>query len=287
MQSNAKIKHSLKIVRWRARRAFTGLRWGANTLSLAPAVFGNAMPKSGSHLINQILQGLTRIGPFVNTGFPPVNRAEDNERLSDSEILENIQNMQPGDLAYGYISANEPFISALTAKSRATIFVYRDPRDMIISHIFYATEMFEGHWMHQYYTETLHTMEERINAAIDGVQEPGSELTPLRRRYAGYLGWLKQPAVLSLRFEDLILDRTNAFNQLLDFLEQRGYVPKVDRSDAIKALQQAIAPKKSGTFRKGKPGNWQEYFSSANKTLFKEKAGDLLVELGYEKDTNW
>ncbi|MBP1693986.1 MAG: hypothetical protein H6Q37_1869, partial [Chloroflexi bacterium] len=87
MQSNAKIKHSLKIVRWRARRAFTGLRWGANTLSLAPAVFGNAMPKSGSHLINQILQGLTRIGPFVNTGFPPVNRAEDNERLSDSEIL--------------------------------------------------------------------------------------------------------------------------------------------------------------------------------------------------------
>jgi hypothetical protein len=281
------LKHQLKVVRWRARRAIAGLRWGAGALSSTPAVLGNAMPKSGSHLINQILQGLTQIGPFVNTGFPPVNRTEDNERLSDGEILENIQRMRSGDLAYGYISAYDPFVSALTAAGRATIFVYRDPRDMIISHIFYATELFEGHWMHQYYTENLHTMEERINAAIEGVQEPGSELTPVRRRYEGYLGWLKQPAVLSLRFEDLILDRTNAFNQLMDFLEQRGYIPKVGRPNAIEALQQAIVPKKSGTFRKGKPGNWQEYFTEANKKLFKEKAGDLLVELGYEKDNNW
>ena len=53
-------------------------------------------------------------------------------------------------------------------------------------------------------------MEERIDAAIQGVEEPGSELTPVRQRYAGYLGWLEQPAVLSLRFEDLILERPAA-----------------------------------------------------------------------------
>jgi sulfotransferase 6B1 len=256
-------------------------------LKTTPAVFGNAMPKSGSHLINQVLHGLTRIGPFVYPGFPPVNRTEENKKLSDDAILQNINRMRPGDIGYGYINANEPFLSALTVPGRATIFVYRDPRDMIISHIFYATQMHEDHWMHQYYTETLHTMEERINAAIEGVQEAGSELTPVRRRYEGYLGWLTLPEVLSLRFEDLILEREIAFNRLLDYLEQRGYQPRADRAQAVAALGQAIVPKKSGTFRKGKPGNWQEYFTEANKALFKEKAGDLLIQLGYERTTDW
>jgi sulfotransferase 6B1 len=250
-------------------------------------VLGNAMPKSGSHLINQVLQGLTHLGPFVNSGFPPVNRTEKNEKLSDDAILHNLNRMRSGDLGYGYINANEPFLTALTAPRWATIFVYRDPRDMIISHIFYATQMHEDHWMHRYYIETLHTMEERINAAIEGVQAPGSELTPVRRRYEGYLGWLDQPAVLNLRFEDLILEREAAFNRLLDYLERRGYQPQVERSQAIAALGQAIVPKKSGTFRKGKPGAWQEYFTEANKTLFKEKAGDLLIQMGYEKTNDW
>jgi hypothetical protein len=281
------IKHWLKTVRWQGRRMVANLRWGSVSLRSTPAVLGNAMPKSGSHLINQVLQGLTHVGPFVNSGFPPVNRTENNDKLPDEAILQNIYHMRPGDIGYGYINANEPFLTALTAPGRATIFVYRDPRDMIISHIFYATQMHEDHWMHQYYTERLHTMEERINAAIEGVQQAGSELTPVRRRYEGYLGWLNQLAVLSLRFEDLILERESTLIRLLDYLEQRGYQPRVDRSQAVTALQQTIVPKKSGTFRKGKPGNWQEYFTEANKTLFKEKAGDLLIQLGYEKTSDW
>jgi hypothetical protein len=287
MNSQNSLKHSLKLVRWRARRVRAALRWGISNLQSTPAVLGNAMPKSGSHLINQVLQGLTNFGPFVNPGFPPVNRTEDNQRLPEGEILAVIQGMRPGDIAYGYILAKEPFISALTAPGRATIFVYRDPRDMIISHIFYATQIHQEHWMHEYYTEKLPNMEARINAAIEGVDEPGSELTPVRQRYANYLGWLEQPAVLSMRFEDLILDRTAAFDRLLDYLELRGYRPRKDRQSALEALAQAIVPKKSGTFRKSQPGNWQEYFTEDNKAQFKERAGDLLLQLGYEKDNDW
>ena len=40
---------------------------------------------------------------------------------------------------------------------------------------------------------------------------------------------------------------------------------------------------KSGTFRKGQPGNWQEHFTQANKAHFKATAGDLLIRLGYEQ----
>jgi Sulfotransferase domain len=281
------LKHGLKILRWQARRIAAAYRWGLGDLARAPIVLGNAMPKSGSHLIIQVLQGLPRLGPFVNPGFPPVNRAEDNRKLPDEAVLANIRRMRPGDIGYGYVSATQPFMDALTRSERATIFVYRDPRDMVVSHIFYATQMHPGHWMRRYYTEKLHTMEERINAAIQGVEEPGSELTPVRRRYEGYLGWLEQPEVLSLRFEDLILDRRATLERLLEYLEGRGLSLKMPRSQAVTLLQAVIAPKKSGTFRKGRPGNWREHFTEANKALFKEKAGDLLIRLGYEESSEW
>jgi len=141
--------------------------------------------------------------------------------------------------------------------------------------------------MHQYYTETLKTMEERINAAIQGVEESGSKLSSIKAKYDGYMGWLEQPNVLSLRFEDLILDREITLGRLLDYIEKRGHIRRMERTSAIQILEQAIAPRKSGTFRKGQPGNWREHFTETNKEFFKENTGNLIVRLGYEKDNGW
>lgn len=287
MNFQYQIKHQLKLIRWQGRRSLASLHWGASRLRNTPAVLGNAMPKSGSHLIIQVLQGLVDIGPFVNPGLPPVNRGEDNSLLPESQVLANIQEMKPGDISYGYIHARQPFVEALTASGRATIFVYRDPRDMVISHVFYATEIHPGHTMHSYYTEVLQNMEERINAAICGVEEPGSELSGVRAKYEKYMDWLNQPAVLSLRFEDLILKRDEALGCLLDYLELRGFKCDLPRPHAISGIKSAIAPRRSGTFRKGKPGNWQEYFTPANKAIFKRETGDLLIRMCYEENERW
>ena len=280
-------KHWLKFARWKRRRYTAARRWGSEALQKTPIVLGNAMPKSGSHLIIQVLQGLPKLGPFVDPGFPPVNRSEDNSKLPEADVLANLQRLRPGDIAYGYVHAREPYISELTKHGIATVFVYRDPRDVIVSHVFYATDMHKGHGMHSYYTEQLQTMEERINAAIRGVEEPGSKLASIQAKYENYLGWLEEPNVLSMRFEDLILNRETALGQILDYLETRGYSPIVDRRQALNILDESIAPRRSGTFRKGQPGNWQEHFTESNKVVFKEQAGDLLVTLGYEKSANW
>ncbi len=292
-RSPNKLRNWLKIARWQYRRAVVSLRWGPNTLRGTPTVLGNAMPKSGSHLINQVVQGLTGLGPFVNPGFPPVNRDEINNKLAEREVLANLKQMRPGDIGYGYIKALPPFVSLLTQPGRATVFVYRDPRDMIISHVFYATQMHTGHGMHRYYNENLQTMEQRINAAIEGVEEidsdgnPSRALSPIREKYESYMGWLAEPTVLCLRFEDLILNRQAALGRLLDYLIVRGFKSRLARPQEIEILQKAIAPKKSGTFRKGQPGNWREHFTPANIAFFKERTGDLLIRLEYEADMDW
>ena len=47
------------------------------------------------------------------------------------------------------------------------------------------------------------------------------------------------------------------------------------------------ASSESSFFRKGESGDWENYFSDADKVLFKEIAGDLLVEMRYAADHTW
>jgi hypothetical protein len=281
------VKHRIKVMRWRMRRARVSLRYGAENLESAPIVLGNSIPKAGSHLIIQVLHSLTKLGPFVDTGFFPVNRWEDNRKLPPEDVLRNIEAMQPGDIGYGYVHCHEPFLSALTGPERATVFIYRDPRDVVVSAMNYATYMNVRHGLHGYFNERLASDEERIDAVIRGIPETGIEYSSIRTRYDHYVGWLEQPEVLSLRFEDLTLDRDSTLHRLLNYLKIRGFKPSVSDEEAVAVMKAGIEPKKSGTFRKGQPGGWRKAFTEANKEAFKQTAGDLLIRLGYESDQDW
>lgn len=271
--------------RLKARRTGVAWRYGAHTLHRMPVVFGTVMPKAGSHLLVQVLCALPQLGPFVDATFPSVNRTIDNRKLPQEGMLKCLRRLRSGDVARGFIPCREPYLSLLTAPQWATIFVYRDPRDLIVSHIFYVTDMRKDHAMHHYYFEELSTMDERIRATIMGV--PSLYWSSIAERYALYAGWLEQPGVLSLRFEDFILDRAETLGKILDYLEGFGFTPQVPRQQAVEILSQAIQPARSPTFRKGQPGNWQQHFSVENKQLMKDTAGELLVQLGYERDMNW
>lgn len=279
-------KRMLKLVRWKRRRQVVARQYGAETLAAMPVVLGNAIPKSGSHLLIQILLGLTEIGPFVNPGLPPVNRDEANRKMDEAQIVKNIKQMQSGDIGYCYLHCESPYIELLTAPGMAAIFIYRDPRDVVVSEIKYASDIQTKHDLHVYFNEILKTDEERLNFVIRGSHLPELPYTGVRVRFQKYIGWLEQP-ILSLRFEDLVLRREEAYDSLLDYLAGYGFTPDAPREEAIQILMDSIAPKKSGTFRKGQPGGWREVFSPENKAIFKQEAGDILIRLGYEKDMDW
>jgi hypothetical protein len=93
--------------------------------------------------------------------------------------------------------------------------------------------------------------------------------------------------VLCLRFEDLINNRDAALITMLDEVEKTGYQILTPREEALSVLIEAIQPKKSHTFRSGRTGSWKELFTDEHKKLFKDVAGDLVVQLGYEKNNDW
>lgn len=287
MKTFFSIKRGLKLIRWYARRISSTFRWGRARQNSTPILFGIAIPKAGSHLLIQILLGFTKLGPAVDPGFAPVNRWEDNSKLLPDVTYKNIKRLNPGDIGYGYLRCEQPYISSLTGAGYATIFIYRDPRDLIVSSVFYATELNKEHGMHPYYAKTLLSNEERINAEILGVDVPGFEYDGVQKRYDKYAGWLDQPDVLSVKFEDLILEQDIAYQRILDYVIARGFEITISKSKAVEILKSQVEPRRSGTFRKGKPGNWREHFTDQNIRLFKEETGDLLTRWGYEKDLDW
>ena len=157
---------------------------------------------------------------------------------------------------------------------------------MLVSQVFFATDMHEEHGMHAFYN-SLPDFGERLKVAITGIDRDGLKMVSVRQRYEGVFEWLEQPGVMCIRFEDLIDDRDATLNAMLDEVEKTGFQIPTPRERALGILIDAINPEKSHTFRSGKTGGWCEHFTDEHKALFKDVAGDLLIGLGYEANNDW
>jgi sulfotransferase 6B1 len=263
------------------------VRWKRLSFREAPPVFGNSKPKSGSHLLLQILNGFTQIMPYRYVAADPIRTiAKDGRRKTKEEVLGELENLSSGVIGWGYVEATAENVAFLCKPDRVNYFIYRDPRDMLVSQVFFATDMHEEHGMHEYYN-SLPDFGERLKVAITGIDRDGLYMVSVRQRYEGVFQWLEQKHGLCIRFEELIENRDPTLNAMLDEVEKTGYKIPTPRPQALSILAEAIQPAKSHTFRSGKTGGWREHFTQAHKNLFKDVAGDLLIRLGYEKNNDW
>ena len=262
-------------------------RWKRLSFADAPPVFGNSKPKSGSHLLLQILNGFTRIMPYKYVAADPVRMIEkEGRRKKKEEVLKDLQRVPRGVIGWGYVEASPENVAFLCKPERVNYFIYRDPRDMLVSQVFFATDMHEDHGMHAYY-KSLPNFGERLKVAITGIDRDGLHMVSLKQRYEGVFQWLEQKHILCIRFEDLIDNREVTLHAMLAEVEKTGYEIPTPRQKALSTLVEAIQPGKSHTFRSGKTGGWREHFTEEHKQLFKDVAGDLLVRLRYEKNNDW
>jgi hypothetical protein len=263
------------------------LRWKRLSFNDAPSIFGNSKPKSGSHLLLQILNGFTQTMPYKYVEADPIRTIQkEGRRKKKEEILNELKQTPRGVIGWGYVEASPENVAFLCQPDRVNYFIYRDPRDMLISQVHFATDMHEEHGMHEYYN-SLPDFGERLKVAITGIDRNGLYMVSVSQRYEGVFQWLEQKNVMCLRFEDLINNRDATLNAMLDEVEKTGFKIPTPREKAITLLVDAIQPKKSHTFRSGSTGGWREHFTDDHKKLFKDVAGDLLVRLKYEKDNDW
>lgn len=252
-----------------------------------PVLLGISFPKSGTHLLDQILLGFSRVAPFskrVHSFYAEYEGESGRKRLPE-QALAWLDALRPGDIASAHLFARPEAVERVCSPSFVSYFIFRDPRDVVVSHVFYVTDMEARHVHHDYYA-SLPDFNARLNASIQGRSHAGVEFPDIGARFAPYLGWLDRPEVLCLHFEELIQDRPGTLNRILDHLLVRAPLP-VSRQLILDSLESSINPKRSPTFRSGKTGEWKKHFTPEHKKVFKDVAGDLLIRLGYEKNDYW
>ena len=252
-----------------------------------PILLSISFPKSGTHLLDQILLGFAKVAPFSRRlhSFFAGYEGESGRKRSLKETLAWMDSLRPLDITSAHLFAWDEVISRVCTPAFIPYFIFRDPRDVVVSHVFYVTNMEARHVHHDYY-KTLPDFDSRLKVSILGLPNSAVEFPDIAGRFAPYMDWLDQPSVMKIHFEDLIRDRVATLTRIMDHFLLR--VPlHAPRRLILESLESSINPKKSPTFRSGKTGEWKKHFTDKHKKIFKDVAGDLLVKLGYEKNNDW
>ena len=182
-----------------------------------PALLGISFPKSGTHLLDQILLGFSKVAPFSRRlhSFYAEYEGETGRSRSASEARAWVNSLSPADVASAHLFARPEIVERVATPSFVPYFIFRDPRDVVVSHVFYVTEMEARHVHHAYYA-SLPDFDARLRVSILGRPELQIEFPNIAARFAPYMGWLDADAVLSLHFEDLVNRPESALGAILD-----------------------------------------------------------------------
>lgn len=96
----------------------------------------------------------------------------------------------------------------------------------------------------------------------------------------------------SLRYEDLLARPFDMLSKAWAFLgvNSDGMENKVSaemNQNPDADYQKEKAPDLASALEKGKRGSWKQLFTPADKNLFKETAGKVLISWGYEQNSDW
>lgn len=217
-----------------------------------------------------------------------------------------------------YINATYQYTSELTIPYKG-FHVIRDPRDIIVSSYFSSLN---SHPTNQWPELIPHRQRLQEVSKADGIF---LEMEFMQNVLEDIASWnYAQPNVLELRYEDVTIAPYQAFVDIFQFLgcldegritgtkrltyavaapirRRTKLLPK-GRQVPVEILlgrvyENSFTKKTAGRtrgeedihshYRKGRAGDWKNHFNADHKAFFKEKYGDLVVKLGYEKGNDW
>jgi hypothetical protein len=231
---------------------------------------------------------------FSEFELPSARPSDERHGLWESEIdwerfERALASVNKGQYMTAHFGVLPRLVAILEKLQYRTILVLRDPRDVAVSTVFYVSRL-RRHRLYERFNAEITSMHDRLMASIVGL--PTRErrgLVPIDRRIARYRRWLEVPGVYACRFEDLIGPSGGGSRELQrrEIMAIAAHVQRPVAPDEVDALADKTWSTSSSTFRKGAIGDWRNHFDDDHKAAFKEVAGELLIELGYESGLDW
>jgi hypothetical protein len=225
-----------------------------------------SIPKSGTNMLTQAIGGEhAQINGMIQrnrTGHPY------------KMLLRKIE----GFARFGraHLPYHPVYMEKMKEQNIKVIFMYRDPRDMMVSHIHWVkrAEDVGGGFVNLITTEGV-----RLNKCSDPI---GELIKVYKWHMWRFIGWLCEPDVLPLRYEDMVTDTLGTMGAIHGFLgdELRNLL------DCSTADQMAgrINPGTCSTFRKGIIGDWKNHFTEQHIEDFWKEMSGIMWLMRYEKE---
>lgn len=217
-----------------------------------------------------ILEQITKLQRQACICLTNIKRVEDAKKSNSFLMTHFIENWQ--------------IVEELISSDYKFIFLFRDPRDQLISYVYWMPMMDEERYPVKKISNRNELIKELITGEIYG--QPAYEMW-----IGAGLELVKnipKDRLLMIKFEDIIGPHGGAtlekqlytIHKISQFIDYQMLDEKCEE-----IAKNSIA--QPGTFRKGTIGQWKDYFTEEHIGLYKERYGELLIELGYEKDINW
>lgn len=246
------------------------------------------IPKCGTHLLLKtlaLIKGMPNAHNSLWGDHVLINKQKFNTSfLSQKKVL----------LCKAHIIYHEQNTSLLSDDNLVkSFFIYRDPRDHVVSSAFWVKRR-PADWpaLKQLSIEELITMVIYDSGTIWGTIFPYKDIwqkiDTFESFYKLFLPWLNEPYVYTTSFEKLVGPKGGG--SLEDQLKEIIAMARHMGLDFTLEQAQYVSDNLFGgsfSFREGKIGSWKKHFTSEHKEAFKKVAGQLLIDLGYEKDSNW
>jgi hypothetical protein len=245
---------------------------------VGPRVLANSVPKAGTNLMERVLSFMPgmRMAPYRTLMEWDVRLAHQDTRLLK---------LGRGQFINAHLPAYPHFLELVDSLAIKSLFLIRDPRDVVISNFKYVNEIDITHPSHKGIAN-LANDHERLTATIIGLEDVVSSVEDLWGRFEG---WRSNPHTLVVKYEDLIGAKGGGDSsvQLSTIASIASHIGIQLSAEKIQYIADNIYSTKASTFRKGGTGNWKNVFTEEHVKLFKEQTGDLLIRLGYETSDDW
>ncbi|MEZ5841293.1 MAG: sulfotransferase domain-containing protein [Hyphomicrobiales bacterium] len=266
--------------------ALTALRFQARSRFWAsgPRIFINSIPKAGTHLVTAELRKFDNLrNSYLHIARDRVVRGAGNGERIDVEAFQRFSAMvRPGQYFTAHLEHDGDLAHALRVNGIRSLFVVRDPRDVLVSRYHYVMGL-KRHRLHDLFTRRLQNDDDRWRLLIDGFEGP-PPMTPLAEMLAAFRGWMSAEGVLTVRFEDLVgargggddARRAATFRRIAEHCGlPTGHI------EAIAGAATAATP----TLRKGRTGGWRTDLPAPFQRLVAERCAGELAAYGYEMET--
>src|SRR5512141_1588744 len=186
------IKSSLRQFVYQTEKAAQRIRFAsvAEPAGGWPILLSISFPKSGTHLLDQILLGFSKVAPFSTRlhSFYAEYDGDTGRKHTEAETQAWLDSLHPLDITSAHLFARADVIGRVATPNFVSYFIFRDPRDVVVSHVFYVTDMEPRHVHHAYY-QSLPDFDARLRVSILGRPNVDIQFPDIAGRFAPYLGW--------------------------------------------------------------------------------------------------